>query len=345
MSEHTFNVYEEIVSQTEAWAEALDVVEKKKKALAKLNLDEYRQVLFLGCGSTYYLSLSASSLFQNMTGVVSKALPSSEALLFPESAFCGGGTLLVAISRSGLTSETLHSVETFKEMDLGKVIAITNYGDSPLAKLSDINIVISSGQEESVAQTRSFASMFVAITALSYVLGSEIDFSTFRNDLVLAGERLINDCQEFSKNVGMDSEIKQIFYLGSGTLYGLACEASLKMKEMSQTVTEAYHFFEFRHGPISMVDQNTLVVGLVSEIAGQHERAVISDVEKFRAQTVTLGETDADIEFESGLPEEARYVLYLPALQLLAFFRAVSKGKNPDNPQNITSVVELDLKI
>jgi glucosamine--fructose-6-phosphate aminotransferase (isomerizing) len=340
-----FTTFEEIVTQTEAWLEAIAVVEDKADELAQLDLDRYQQVLFTGCGSTYYLSLAGSSLLQAMTGAISKALPSSESLLHPESVFCKGRNLLIAVSRSGLTTETLQNVKRFKNRGLGEVVTITNYGDSPLAHLGDINIVISAGREKSVAQTRSFASMLVAITALSYSLGPGDSFAQYEDDLVDAGTRLIRDYQDYARVTGIDPDVDQVFYLGSGPLYGLASEGSLKMKEMSQTVTEPFHSFEFRHGPISMVDGNTLVVGLMSQRGFYHEQSVLEDARSFGAKTVTVGEENTDVEFASGLPEQTRGVLYLPVLQLLAYFRAVSSGKNPDDPQNITSVVELDLDI
>ena len=338
-----FVTYEEITTQTEAWREAIHVVDKKTSEIKNINLQAYQQVLFIGCGSTHYLAMAAASQFQSMTGVLSRAFPSSELLLFPESVFSNGKVLLIAISRSGTTSETLRVVKDFREKEQGEVIVVTNYSESPLSQMGDISISIDAGQEKSVAQTRSFASMYVAITALTYLLSSNKSLDAYLNTLINAGNVLIEKYQTWAKMFGEDHSINQIFYLGSGLRYGLANEVSLKLKEMSQTVTEAYHFFEFRHGPISMVDSNTLVVGLMSDSAFQYESMVLADVAKFGAKTIMVGEKDTDIIFNSGLPENVRSVLYLPVLQMLAYFRSVSFEKNPDGPRNITAVVELDL--
>jgi glucosamine--fructose-6-phosphate aminotransferase (isomerizing) len=140
-------------------------------------------------------------------------------------------------------------------------------------------------------------------------------------------------------------KIRQVFFLGSGPRLGLAKEVSLKLKEMSQTVSEPFHFLEFRHGPISMVDEHTLVVGMVSEGGYDHEMAVMKDVRRLGGKTLTLGEKGTDIEWKSGIAEYARNVLYLPVLQLFAYHRAVYLGKNPDTPRNLAAVVELDLGV
>jgi len=340
--QYGYFTYDEIVTQTDAWIEAIDIVYRKTLALKKLDFNSYQHTLFIGCGSTYYLSMAAASLFQVMTGNLAIALPSSE-LLFQENGFHRKKILLVAISRSGTTSETLQVVKDFKKRKLGDVIVITNYCESPLSQLGDISISINKGQERSVAQTRSFASMFVAITALSFILSSERELGDYTDLFSKTGNSLIEEYNHLAKLLGEDHSINQVYYLGSGPRYGLANELSLKLKEMSQTVTEAYHFFEFRHGPISMVDEKTLMIGLMSEKAFEQEKAVLDDAAKFGAKIIMIGEKDTDIIFNSGLPENLRHVFYLPVLQLFAYYRSLSFGKNPDHPRNLTAVVELEM--
>jgi glucosamine--fructose-6-phosphate aminotransferase (isomerizing) len=342
MTHEGFVTYDEIITQTTAWMAAIRIVKDNTGQIKELDLKSYRQVLFIGCGSTYYLSLAAAPLFQSLTSVVARALPSSELLLFPESVYADGRVLLIAISRSGTTSETLRAVESFKAGYDGDVIVITNHSDSPLSKLGDIRLAINKGQERSVAQTRSFSSMLVAVTAMSALLGCH-DFGSYQDILENSGKQLIENYQRWAEEYGRNHHISQVFFLGSGMRYGLASEVSLKLKEMSQTVTEPFHFLEFRHGPISMVDKHTLVIGMMSETAFDQEMEVIKDVQRLGVKTITIGEKDSDIEFRSGLPENTKGVLYLPVLQLFAYYRAVGFGKNPDKPRHLTAVVKLDL--
>ena len=335
---------QEIRMQTQAWAEAIHIMNDRQALIRDLDWGVYDQVLFIGCGSTYYLSLSAATLFQSLTGKISRGFPSSELLFNPSSVYPGnkGQTLLVAISRSGLTTETLQAVQNFKLDKKGTILTISNYEDSPLVKMGELNFIIPTGKEQSVAQTKSFASMYVACTAFSAIASNNLSILDNLMKLIPVGERILNDYEGLMGETGKNHDFQRFFFLGSGIQYGLACEASLKMKEMSLTVSEPFHFMEFRHGPISMVDEKTMVVGLLSDQQREYEQAVLLDVKKHGGHTLTLGESKADIEFDSGLPEMTRGVLYLPALQLLAYHRAVSFNLNPDQPRNLSAVVELE---
>lgn len=328
----------EITTQTSAWQQALDV----SRAAALPDLADYDSVLFTGCGSTYYLSLAAAALFQQTTGRVARAVPAGELVLNPEVALTKGKTLLVAVSRSGTTSETVKAVEEFKSDQRGQVVVISNY-DAALSKLGDLNLVIPKGQEESVAQTRSFASMYVAATAFCARMAGRDDLLKAMSALPDVGERLIARYDSLAKKVGLNLDLDRFYFLGSGIRYGLACEASLKMKEMTLTHSEPFHFFEFRHGPMSMVSESAVVVGLLSESNARRESAVLNEMQALGGKTVGLAEAGADVSFESKIPECVRSVLYLPFLQLMAFHRSLGKGLNPDRPNHLTAVVQLNL--
>jgi glutamine---fructose-6-phosphate transaminase (isomerizing) len=339
MSEHSCT-RDEILSQTDAWAEALQVA--RNAPLPRAADHEY--VLFTGCGSTYYLCLSAAALYQELTGRTARAVPAGELLLNPQVVAPPSGTrpLLVAISRSGATTETVRAVEQFKASQAGRVIVISNHQDA-LALLADIAIQIPKGREESVAQTRSFASMYVAACVLCTRMAGRSDLVDSMSALPETGRRLLRNCGPIAERTGADLTFDRFYFLGSGIRYGLASEANLKMKEMTLTHSEPFHFLEFRHGPMSMVGPTAVAVGLLSEKNRAHEVAVLNDVKALGTSVLTLAESDADVVFQSGIPESVRGVLYLPALQLMALERAVAKGLNPDRPQNLTAVVRLDL--
>lgn len=333
-----FATYREIKSQTEAWAQASDVASGLSLPMA----GDYDQVLFTGCGSTYYLSLAAAALYQELTGCPARAVPGGELVLNPKTVLSDQKTLLVAVSRSGTTSETLKAVENFRAGKRGDVLVISNHEEA-LSGFADVSLVIEKGQEESVAQTRAFASMYVAASALCARMAG-------RNDLVEAitilpeiGNQIMGKYEIFAKDIGQNLDFDRFYFLGSGIRYGLACEVNLKMKEMTLTHGEPFHFLEFRHGPMSMVNQSAVVVGLLSEENQTHEAKVLSEMKTLGGTVISVGERDADIQFDSGIPESVRGVLYLPVLQLMAFYRSFAKGLNPDKPNHLTSVVQLDL--
>ena len=343
MTSSEFVTLKEITSQTAAWAQAIERATTLAAEIRGLAIGRQRQAMCVGCGSTYYLALSAASLLQARTGVIARAFPASELLLNPQSAYVDGKSVLIAISRSGATSETLRAVADFKAKRQGEVIVLTNDADSPIAARGDVVVAMAKGQERSVAQTRSFASMQVAAAAIADLVGPAPLGNAYKEALIGCGNRVIHDYDDVARQLGTDHQFNQVFFLGAGPRYGLACEASLKLKEMSQTVSEPFRFLEFRHGPISMVDEGTLVVGMVSEGAYDHEMAVMTEARGFGARTLTIGEKGTDIAFNSGIAEYVRNVLYLPVLQLFAFHRAVANGKNPDRPRHLAAVVELGL--
>lgn len=336
-----FATYREIKSQPEAWKQALNLVNASPLPHAL----DYDQVVFTGCGSTYYLSLAAAALYQELTGRAARAVPGGELLLNSPANIARHGNsryLLVAVSRSGTTTETVKAVKKFKADRLGDVVVISNY-DEVLSRLADTNLVISKGQEESVAQTRSFASMYVAATGLAARMAGRSDLLDSMSSLPETAERLIQDFEPAARQIGENLDFDRFYFLGSGIRYGLACEANLKLKEMTLTHSEPFHFLEFRHGPMSMVNEKAVVVGLVSESNFSHEKAVLNEMQALGGKIVALAEFNADIAFKSGIPETVRGVLYLPVLQLMAFYRSLAKGLNPDRPNNLTSVIKLDL--
>jgi glucosamine--fructose-6-phosphate aminotransferase (isomerizing) len=330
--------YKEIKSQAEAWAQALEVTRAAKLP----NPVAYQQVIFTGCGSTYYLSLAAAALYQELTGRIARAVPGGELLLNPQNFLTDGKILLVAVSRSGTTTETVRATEKFKTEKRGDVVVITNY-DEVLSKSADINIVIPKGQEESVAQTRSFASMYVAVTAFAALMAGRDDLVEGMKKLPEVGNSIINKYESFAKEIGENLSFDRFYFLGSGIRYGLACEVNLKMKEMTLTHSEPFHFLEFRHGPMSMVNQNAVVVGMISESNSTHEKTVLEEMKKLGGNIIALGEENTDVQFQSRIPEQIRAVLYLPVLQLMAFYRSLAKGLNPDRPTNLTAVVKLNI--
>jgi len=336
---HEYATYREIKSQPEAWAQALVEV---ARITSMPKAEDYEQVIFTGCGSTYYLSLAAAALYQELTGRAARAVPAGELLLNPKTVVRDGiPQLLVAISRSGTTTETVNAAEKFKEEERGEVVVISNY-DETLSSLADVNIVISKGQEESVAQTRSFATMYVAATAFCAKAAGRDDLISAMMKLPDVGNWIIGSYESYAKSLGGNLSFDRFYFLGSGIRYGLACEVNLKMKEMTLTHSEPFHFLEFRHGPMSMVDQTAVVVGMLSDVNQVHEAKVLSEMQALGGTVASLGESEANVVFESGIPESVRGVLYLPVLQLMAFYRSVAKGLNPDRPNNLTAVVKLE---
>jgi len=225
------------------------------------------------------------------------------------------------------------------------VLAITCYEDSTLATRYPA-LVAKGAKEMGIPQTRSFSSMLLIAQLCAGIDAGQADYCEQLKALPIHGERVIEEQHPPIKEVGENEEFDKFVFLGSGPNYGLACEAMLKMKEMSLSSSEAFHFLEFRHGPKSAINERTLVVGLLSNSVKDYEMAVLKEVRAIGARTLVFTdrgeeETDYLVQLNSGLSELARGVLYMPLLQLLAYYKALSRGLDPDVPPHLDAVVRL----
>jgi glucosamine--fructose-6-phosphate aminotransferase (isomerizing) len=330
----------EIVTQVEAWQDAQQVLQDRRRAIESFwEQGQYSQVIFTGCGSTHYLSLAAASMMQSVAGVVSRAVPASELLLHPESIYVPDvPTLLVTVSRSAATTETVQAARLFKNKYGPHVLTISCYDDKPLNQEAAFTLTATAGQEESVAQTRSFSSMLVLAEGFARIAGGHtLDDERFHED----NRTSIEQARSFAADYSDPEQFTHYFFLGSGPLYGLAAEGMLKMKEMSLTHAEVYHPLEFRHGPMSMVDQKTVVLGLIGTQGQDAELEVLDEMRHLGATTICAGPLAAADYPLPVDPARASLVRYLPLMQWMAFSRAIHKKLDPDHPRNLAQVVHL----
>ncbi|MGQ9814373.1 MAG: SIS domain-containing protein, partial [Candidatus Roseilinea sp.] len=228
------------------------------------------------------------------------------------------------------------------------ILAITVAMQSSLHRLADLAVTIPNADEKSVAQTRSFSAMLIATLGAIAVAG--------RDEAALAGlQQAARQAGDYLARVDQLTRdliargIRQAYFLGSGARYGLASEGALKMKEMSLTNAEPFHFLEFRHGPQSMVDEQTLVVGLVSKHAAPQELQVLGEMRELGGQVLAIQPAPAahashdliEIDIDGSLPEIATLPFYMPPMHLLAYYQAMRKGLDCDTPRNLKRFISL----
>ena len=336
---------DEIMSQPRVWPQVLEVFAEQQSVFMDLMAAAaFDRVIVTGCGSTYYLALLAARLLRQ-SGIDAVAYPASELLLYPDSIYLPRRRyLLICLSRSGATTETVRAQANFKAALGGKTITVTCDSVSPLAQSADLTFAIDAAQEESVAQTRSFSSMALIAQQMAAALDGDDLSSSAR--LPAACQALFNSYGGLVESLGVDGGISKFFFLGSDALYGIACEAMLKMKEMSLSYSEAFHTMEFRHGPMSMVGADSLVIGLISSASAAHELQVLQEMQAAGARILTIAQRESGfphhIALPANLPSWNAAVLHLPLLQLLAYHRALFKGQNPDRPHNLSAIISLD---
>ncbi|MGI8912823.1 MAG: SIS domain-containing protein [Chloroflexota bacterium] len=332
---------QEILSQPAVWRSVATVLPDWRRIPPAFDPPP-AAILFTGCGSSYYAAQAAAAVFQRVTHIPSSAVPASELLLYPElTPGTGRPPLLIAISRSGTTSETVAATSAARRRDV-RVLSVVCDATSALAQASDHVLAFPAAQEQGLVMTRSFTTMLLGLQHCAGMLAGDDDYLSDLATLSEAGTRLA------SALVGMDSPWSQLVVLGGGPLFGLAQEAAMKVREASLTDAIAYHPLEFRHGPTAVIDEHTLVLLLATESARPEEAALVQDVQALGARVVAIADcadglpADAIVELRSGVVEYARQVLFMLPIHLLAYQRAVAKGIDPDVPRNLSRAVILN---
>lgn len=339
--------YSEIKSQGSVWKQVIAGFNQKDERLTSWLNQKHDEVIFTGCGSTHYLSLAAARNWTALTREPSRGLPGSELWYYPEANYTTQKPMLIGVSRSGETTETIHAIEEYERRYSDDYLVIGCYPDSAMMKQAPLTLCMENAQEESVAQTRSFSSMYLMTLLLTGMYAKNQKLLGELKQVPEAFDKAVETYEAKIKSVAEDKNYQHFVYLGSSSYYGLASETMLKMKEMSTSISEVFHFMEYRHGPMSMITRNSLVIGMLSDGRKEEEVKVLRDMKNLGATTLALTRSaegvEADIILEVGkdLGDFARGMLYLPLMQLLGYYHSLSKGLNPDNPTNLTAVVHL----
>lgn len=325
----------EIEDQPRVWKYLLDNPPYIKE------IDDKEEIVYFGSGTSYYLALSLACFTQYYTGITSRAIPSQEIVFFPEIIITKKPTLYLGISRSGETSEIVMAMGKVKNLGKGNFLSVTTEDKSTLALSSERAIVIESAKENSVVMTKSFTSMLLGIQLGILNALKSPDLDLLKENLLDSSQRVLSIAKGWAEEISK-KDYKEITFLGSGPLYGIACESALKVREMSSSLTSAYHTLEFRHGPKASLNKDSLVVMLLSDSAIKEELKVAEEIKNIGAQCVIIGDRDNnELSLGSNLNEYLRLVLYMPFAQYLGFYKAIGRGLDPDMPLNLTQVVKI----
>lgn len=342
----------EILSQPQCWDSCLTLIAKggQLEAIGEL-FASAKEWLFIGCGSSYYIALAAAASWSALTGMRARALPASELLLFPDPWLAGSQKYApVLISRSGRTSEVLQAAEFLKARKVDS-LAVTCADHERLEQLASTTLALLPADEQSTVMTRSFTSMVLALQYLAAFIAGNRAFLQALHQLPDAAENPLRDLDSRVREFVAVRQFSDYVALGQGPFYGLACESTLKLTEMSVSYGQVFHTMEFRHGPKSIVSPETLLVFLLSETGYSEECEVLEEVKSLGATTLVVANradhrarasADLLVEFGFDLPELARLAPYVFAGQLLGLYTGLKKGFDPDQPRHLSRVVVLD---
>ena len=315
------------------------------------------RVIILACGTSYHAGLVGKFLIENIARIPCEVDLASE-FRYREPVV-GSRDLVVGISQSGETADTLAAVKEAKARG-ARTFAICNVVDSAIPRASDLVLYTHAGPEIGVASTKCFTAQLAALALLAIHLGRRNGALAGVAATELVGELMhiphkmsetLKECGDLKALAHKYKNMRDFLFLGRGTNYPIALEGALKLKEISYIHAEGYPAAEMKHGPIALIDKNMPVVFVVPKDAIYDK--VISNIQEVRARkgrvVAVANEDDHDIdalaEFVIRVPRTFGFfgpIINVIPLQLLAYYIAVERGTNVDQPRNLAKSVTVE---
>ena len=340
--------YKEIATQVESWRKAYSNIVDGKIGL-DLNIfsDNYDEIIFFGCGSSYNLAMSASFFTKSLfSGRSCLALPSSE-LLINTDVYINKNKkyLIVGFSRSGETTESINVVKQLKGRNNITSLTFSCKEGSTIASFSSNNFICRDTVEKSIVMTKSFSTMlFAYCLMLTRFIGNKEMLAEFKYLIDYLNENISNLFGDIENYLDKNS-FSSYFVLGSGFNYGLSVEADLKMKEMSQAPSYSYHLYEFNHGPKSLLNKKSLCLILTLSRNLFKNEEIIKEILNLGSKVIVIGSRNAEITDNENInyildDSESKFdiiksFINIPVFQILAYIKTIKEDLNPDKPKNL----------
>lgn len=354
----------EIYDETSVYKNILKtyVPSKNIKELIKNmgNFSKYEKITIVGCGSAYHAGMVAKYFFEEFSNVETNVEMASEyryKKIFPNKK-----ELVILISQSGETADTLEALRKAKDNKID-TLGIINVLSSSIARESDKVIYCLAGCEIAVATTKAYLAQVLILILLSILISYEKKLITEKEANIILNDlsKLQNETKSILDNIKKYQNIakkiyhdKQMFFIGRNIDYALCQEASLKMKEISYIHSEAYPAGELKHGTISLIENNTLVVGIVTKESIADKTISNLKETKARGSKIILVTTNKlfkkyqndkfyeDVIIVNDINSFYNSMTIITTLQLLSYYVALYKGESIDQPRNLAKSVTVE---
>ncbi len=327
-------------------------VDKNLDALTKAN-----RILMVACGTSWHAALIAEYLFEELCRIPVEVEYASEfryrnPVIHP-------GDVIIAISQSGETADTLVALENAKEKG-AFIFGVVNAVGSSIARLSDAGAYSHAGPEIGVASTKAFTGQLAVLAMMALKIGfakgtlAEDRYISLMKDLAAIPEKVKSILQDTTNIQAIAEKYKDasdFLYLGRGYNFPVALEGALKLKEISYIHAEGYPAAEMKHGPIALVDENLPVVFVATK--DSYYDKIVSNVQEIKARKgkVIAVATEGD-NIIPGMADDVMYVpdadetmapiLSVVPLQLLSYYIGIAKGCDVDKPRNLAKSVTVE---
>lgn len=319
--------------------------------------DTIRSVLILACGTSYHAGLVARYWFEELARVPCSIEVASEFRY--RNPVVSPDTLVVTISQSGETADTLAALLEAKRLGVKHSLVVCNAPESSLVRESDLVLMTRAGPEIGVASTKAFTTQLVALLMLVIAVGRRFALTDSQEDEIVS--ELFALPGNIDKALQLDADIEKLsqrfadkhnaLFLGRGTHYPIAMEGALKLKEISYIHAEAYPAGELKHGPLALIDSEMPVVTVApNNNLLEKLKSNIQEVSARGGQLIVfmdeqLGDSDDEniwIEKMPSVSEIISPIIYTIPLQLLSYHVAVLKGTDVDQPRNLAKSVTVE---
>ena len=355
----------EIFEQPEAVAQTLEIVSHANSVMpqifgadAESLLRDVRSVTILACGTSYHAGLVARYWIESIAGLPCSVEIASE-YRYRESAVTPG-TLIVTLSQSGETADTIAALKYAKSLGHRTSLCICNVPESALVRAADLCFLTRAGPEIGVASTKAFTTQLVALVLLTMVLAKQTGRLSPEHETGLL-QALRHLPKAMRRVLALEAQIKRwaqsfahlehALFLGRGAHYPIAMEGALKLKEISYIHAEAYAAGELKHGPLALVTKDMPVIA-IAPLDGLFEklRSNLQEVRARGGELYVLADHDTRIHEEEGIhvirmPEHAGLlspILHTIPLQLLAYYAALERNNDVDKPRNLAKSVTVE---
>jgi len=332
----------EILEQPNAVRQAL-MQDRNLITETSLDILKTKNVIITACGTSRYAALIGRYLFSKLGGKFCDVVMASEFQYFADSV--DRNTMVIAVSQSGETADVIQGVKIAKEQG-AKIFSVVNTVECSLARLSDKVIYLNCGPEIGVAATKTFINQLVIFYLLSFAMNNKLEesFEKIKKISYVIENIIQNNGNKLKQIADKTKSQNDFYYIARGIDFAIASEGALKLKELSYIHAEGMPAGELKHGTLSLIEQGTPVVAICPKDYTYEE--TLSNVHEAKSRGgFIIGVSDKyneifDEWIEIPKVEEIFYPLVsIIPLQLLAYYLAVARGKNPDKPRNLAKSV------
>ena len=333
------------------------VLEESFGVGAKDIFDRTEAITIVACGTSYYAASVARYWIEDLVGIPCQVEIASE-FRYRKIAVLPN-TLFVTITQSGETADTLAALRIAKEAGYFATLTICNVPTSSTVRESDLAVMLQVGTEVGVASTKAFTAQLINLLLLTLLLGRRRGLAGDQEAKIVAGLRQLPDA--IDSVLALDPAIAELakqfiekhhaLFLGRGSLYPVALEGALKLKEISYIHAEGYAAGELKHGPLALVDDDMPVIAVApNDDLLEKLRSNLQEVKARGGELFVFADTDSAFEPEAGvtvihvpkIDPILAPIAYVVPLQLLAYHVAVHKGTDVDQPRNLAKSVTVE---